>query len=225
MGRREHIQQLDQPSNIAQATSVFGEEDSVVAEDNSRDLVYKVAFSVSIEAPKKSQISFEKNRNFIRWLRNKGFSIKCVSADTFQSASLLQELKMDGFNTATISVDRVDKQTKNCAPYAYFKAAIYERRIQLYSKCDLLTTEITELEKESDGHINHPDHGTKGSKDQSDAACGAVYSASRFAEEYSYSYGDNIIATLEGNDLPEEININSRKQQMIEDLQADLLGT
>lgn len=66
MGRREHIQQLDRPLITAQSTSAFGDEDSTTTEDNSRDLVYKVAFSVSIEAPKKSQISFEKNRNFIR---------------------------------------------------------------------------------------------------------------------------------------------------------------
>ena len=79
--------------------------------DSSRELQYKLAFSVSVKAPKGFQVSFEKNRNFIRWLRDRGFAIKGVSSDTYQSAQIQQDLKSDGFKTEIISVDRVDGST------------------------------------------------------------------------------------------------------------------
>ena len=134
--------------------------------EDSKEAYYKVAFSVSIKAPKGYEISFEKNRNFIRWLKSKSFKIKGVSSDTFQSAQIQQQLKSDKFNVSILSVDRLDNvdgtKQKVCLPYAYFRTTIYEKRLILYDKCDLLTEEIVNLEKESDGHINHPDNGTKG---------------------------------------------------------------
>ena len=183
--------------------------------DASKELEFKLAFSVSIKAPKGFQISFEKNRNFIRWLRDSGFAIKGVSSDTFQSAQIQQQLKADGFNTKILSVDRVDSD-KVCKPYAFLKSAIYEMHVKLYKKCDLLTEELTSLERLSDGHIDHPKNF---SKDQADAFCGALYLASEFADEYSYSYGDNLSAALEANGL---LSDTDRKRQMIEDFQNEL---
>lgn len=128
----------------------------------ANDLHYKVAFSVSVEAPKGAQVSFAKTRNFIRWLREQGFAIKCVSMDTFQSASTKQDLTNDGFKTEIVSVDRVTKDANGkplCLPYHYFKTAIYERRLVLYQKCDLLTNELVGLERKSDGHVDHTKEG------------------------------------------------------------------
>lgn len=141
---------------------IIGKKPKVEGEDSSRELFYRVAFNVSIEAPKGFEISFDKNRAFIRWLREKGFNIKSVSSDTYQSAQILQQLQADGFNTSTISVDRLDPSTKQCLPYAYFKSTIYDRRLEVYKNCDFLTEEILGLERESDGHINHPENGTQG---------------------------------------------------------------
>lgn len=155
----------------------------------SNELQYKLAFHVAIKAPKGYQISFEKHRIFIRWLREKGFNIKGITSDTFQSAQLQQQLSADGFKVDILSVDRIDSQTKQCLPYQFFKTSIYEQDLIAYKKCDLLTEEIAGLEKEADGHINHPDNGRFGSKDCADAVCGALYNASKFAEEYEYSYG------------------------------------
>lgn len=130
------------------------------------EIYYKVAFSVAIEAPKGYEISFEKNRNFIRWLKQAGFRVRSVSSDTFQSAQIQQQLTADGFEVKTISVDRLDNiegtSQKVCLPYAYFKSTIYEKRLSVYYRCDLLTEEIIGLERESDGHINHPQAGTQG---------------------------------------------------------------
>ena len=36
---------------------------------DSKELYYQAAFSVAVKAPKGHQISFEKNRQFIYWLR------------------------------------------------------------------------------------------------------------------------------------------------------------
>lgn len=156
---------------------------------------YRVAFSVSVQAPKGYEISFDKARNFIRWLRSMGFSVKSVTSDTYQSVQILQQLKADGFKADTLSVDRLEaldgSKHRICKPYAYFKATLYEGRLQVYRKCDLLTEEIIGLEREPDGHINHPENGAFGSKDQADAVVGALYDASLHVDDYAYDYGED----------------------------------
>ena len=196
---------------------ITGKRPQTVGSDPSKELEFKLAFSVSVKAPKGFQVSFEKNRNFIRWLRDRGFAIKGVSSDTYQSAQIQQQLKGDGFKTKILSVDRVDGSTRTCLPYAFFKSAIYERHIQIYKDCQLLTEEIVSLERLSDGHIDHPQNF---SKDQADATCGALFLASEFAEEYSYDYGENLDVSLAVTVAETD---SFRKQQMIAEFQDELL--
>ena len=188
---------------------------------------YRVSFAFAVQAPKGYEISFEKNRNFIRWLKSQGFNIKGISADTFQSTQIMQQLQADGFNTKTISVDRLENiqgtNTKVCIPYAFFKTAIYEKRIEIFQKCDLLTNEIVNLERESDGHIDHPDGGTTGSKDVADAVCGSTYFASQNIEQFSYNYGEDLDFTLQTNNLnssPSEVKkqVNIAFEQELQNL-------
>lgn len=156
---------------------------------SSKDLMFQAAFSVSVKAPKGFQVSFEKNRQFIRWLRDNGFNIKLVTSDTFQSYDLQQQLKAEHFNTDILSVDRVNTD-HICVPYQYFKSTIYEQRLIIYEKCDLLTNEVVSLERNNNtGKVDHPDHG---SKDVSDALCGSIYDASKYADQYAFEYGDDI---------------------------------
>ena len=194
---------------------ITGKRPTQPGETPSKELEFKVAFSVSVKAPKGYQVSFEKNRTFIRWLKDRGFAVKGVSSDTYQSAQIQQQLKADGFHTKILSVDRVDSD-RTCKPYAFLKSAIYERHIKIYKKCDLLTEELTSLERLSDGHIDHPKNF---SKDQADAVCGATYLASEFAEEYSYNYGDNLAAGL---DVSLETSDSYKKTQMITDFESEL---
>lgn len=141
-------------------------------------------------------------------MRTQGFAIKGISADTYQSTSTLQLLKADGFNTQIVSVDRVDSD-HICKPYFDFKAAIYERRVKIYRKCDLLTEELVNLERLPTGKVDHPD---KGSKDQADAVCGAMFLASKFAEQYAYDYGESLDTTIAANlEVSDELN----KRQMM----------
>lgn len=161
-----------------------------------KDLYYELAFCTSVKAPKGRQISFEKNRNFIRWLKEKGFKIKEITSDTFQSYDLQQQLSAEGFKCSILSVDRVEtppgEKVGICKPYQYLKNTIYEGRIKL-PKTDLLHTELVQLEKNnSNGKIDHPNEGKTGSKDSSDALCGSVYTASKYAEEFAYDYGESL---------------------------------
>ena len=154
----------------------------------SKDLIYRLAFSVSVKAPKGHQISFEKNRQFIRWLRSQGFSIRGISSDTYQSADLIQQMLAEGYNTSVISVDRV-KDGMNI-PYQTLKSAIYENRLQIY-EAPLLTEELIGLERNNNGRVDHSPSGIN-SKDQSDALCGALYNASQHAEEFAFEYGEDL---------------------------------
>ena len=191
---------------------ITGKKPKIEGEDSSRELFFKVAFSVSIKAPKGYEISFDKNRTFIRWLKEQGFRIKGISADTYQSAQIQQQLTADGFNVQTISVDRLDSETKQCLPYAYLKSTIYDRRLKVYDRCDFLTEEVLGLERESDGHINHPGNGTQGSKDAIDAVCGALWNASKHADEFAFEYGETLDTII---DVSNQTDTLDKKQLTI----------
>ena len=156
----------------------------------SNDLFYKAAFAVSVKAPKGHQISFEKNRQFIYWLREQGFNIKAVSTDTYQSVDTGQALAARGYNYSVISVDRVDTD-HICKPYQYLRSTIYEQRIELFED-KLLQEELLGLERDNNsGKIDHSPSGIN-SKDKSDAICGAIWRASQDAEKYAQDYGETL---------------------------------
>lgn len=192
----------------------------VSAEDQNqaKSLFYRVAFSCAIKAPKGAQISFDKNKQFIYWLKQQGFNIKKVTSDTFQSAPVLQDLRANGIDCDILSVDRLTGEGKNkiCEPYHYFKSTIYENRIEVY-KTQLLTEEIVGLERLSDGHIDHTTAGIN-SKDISDAVCGAVFEASKHAEEFAYSFGETLETAL-------EVNSYEDSTQEIKNLAQSMLGS
>ena len=174
-------------------------------ENSSKSLFYQLAFAVSIKAPKGYQISFEKNRNFIYWLREQGFNIKGISTDTFQSYDTGQQLKAKGFNTDVISVDRVGSD-RICQPYLVYKNAIYEKRYKTF-KQDVLTEEIVNLERNGNGKIDHPLGGTVGSKDCADACCGSLFNASQHADEFAYDFGEDLSTTFDVNDTSKGVQL------------------
>ena len=181
-----------------------------------KEVVFQMAFCVSVKAPKGHQVSFEKNRNFIRWLKEQGFRIKGVTCDTFQSASLLQELQAEGFDAKTLSVDRVKDNV--CEPYQYVKSAIYEQRLLIPNKgTTLLTEEFLGLERNNtNGKIDHSPNSIN-SKDSADAVTGACYNASQHAEEYAFDYGEDLamIVQVSGTN-------SNQQQQMIVDFEEEM---
>ena len=186
---------------------IIGKRPTKENETQSKELFYQLAFSVAIKAPKGHQVSFEKNRQFIYWLKEKGFAIKGISSDTFQSADLGQILTSKGYNYSTISVDRVGADHL-CLPYQSLKSVIYEKRIKTY-KTTLLTDEIVQLERNNNGKIDHPLNGTIGSKDTADALCGSLWNASQHAEEYAFDYGESLNQML---DINSNKDVLDRKQ-------------
>ena len=195
---------------------IKGKKPQKEGEPPSQELFYRVAFSVAIKAPKGRQISFEKNRQFIYWLREQGLNIKGVSSDSFQSADLGQTLNARGYNYSTISVDRV--KDGKCEPYQVFKSAIYEERIEIYPT-KLLTEEIIGLVRDGNGKIDHTPASVN-SKDISDATCGAIYNASQHAEEYAYDYGEDLNLIEETN--TQSLQTNALKNQMTVDFEQEL---
>ena len=188
-------------------------------ENSGKDLMFRLAFSVSIKAPKGKQISYEKNRKFIRWLRETGFNLKMISTDSFQSTDTLQQLSAEGFNTKVISVDRVDKTEKNpiCRPYAYLYSTVYERRLSMY-KCDRLFDEFTDVERNlNNGKV---DHTRNGHKDMLDAVCGSMYASIDLADEYAYDYGETYETMFDVN----EKDSHDTKEQLVVDFEQELMS-
>lgn len=177
--------------------------------DQAKDLFFTLAFSVSVKAPKGRQISFEKNRNFIRWLKNQGFKIKKITSDTYQSYDLQQQLKAEGFDCEILSVDKVDTNSHICIPYQYFRSTIYEKRVQMF-RDNTLFSEITDLERNiNTGKVDHPDGGKK---DACDAFCGALFTASKFAEQFAFDYGETLDTIV--NVSNQTYNSEQQKQQI-----------
>lgn len=195
---------------------IKGKKPHVEGSSESKELYYTLAFSVAVKAPKGHQISFEKNRQFIRWLRNQGFAIKGVSADSFQSADLLQQLAAENFKTEIISVDKLDTASHICIPYQTFKSAIYEQRLEMYDSI-LLTEEIIGLERDNNGKVDHGPSGIN-SKDVSDAVCGALFNASKHAEEFAFFWGEDIDNVVEVSGS----NSTLSRQQVAIDMQTEL---
>lgn len=176
---------------------IKGKKPPVEGQPPSKELFYQPAFAVSIKAPKGFQISFEKNRQFIYWLREQGFNIKGISFDTFQSSDLGQQLTARGFDTKIISVDRLVDRINQ--PYQYLKNTIYEERITLFEH-NLLTEELIGLERDNNtGRVDHSPSGIN-SKDCSDAICGAIWNASQHAEEYDFEYGETLDTLIDISD-------------------------
>ena len=183
---------------------------------DSKELFYKLAFHVAIKAPKGHSISFEKNRQFIYWLREHEFSIRGISTDTFQSFDTGQMLKSKGYNYETISVDRVDSD-RLCKPYLTLKNAIYEERLQLYPS-RLLKEELIGLERNNNGRIDHSPRGVN-SKDTADALCGALYNASKHAEEFAFEFGEDIDNLV---DVSVNDSAQNQQKQIILDFEEEL---
>lgn len=125
---------------------------------------FKEVFSVAIECPRGSRLSFQKVVNFMLWLRRKGFNVGTISTDQYQSSYLREVLSSQGFNTDKISVDRSEE------PYIGLKNILYDQRIELV-KNDLRDEELVNLQR-LNGKI---DHKQNGSKDVSDCVCGACW--------------------------------------------------
>lgn len=161
--------------------------------ETTREIIYHQVFSVGIQCPKGSEISFQKTREFIYYLKNTlGWNIKAITLDGFQSFDSRQQFETMGFKDSKIlSLDKTPDG------YMMLKSAIYERRISLLN-LSILEQEIIQLERNNmSGKIDHP---VDGSKDCSDALAGALYNASLHKDNFGFDLADDNSMLLDVND-------------------------
>ena len=194
---------------------IVGKKIKATQDQTISELEYQIAFAVSIKAPKGYQISFEKNRQLIYWLKEQGFNIKGISTDSYQSYDLGQILQSKGFNYSQISVDRCTNKIN--LPYQHFRNVIYEKRLKLF-QTKLLYEEIIGLQRDNNtGAIDHDPLGVN-SKDISDSICASIYNASQHADEFAFDYGETLDTIADVNDK----SSNDVKQQITVDFQEEL---
>lgn len=125
-------------------------------------------FSVALQAPRGSNIAYDKVMSFIVWLRRQGFNIAGISRDQFQSEYLGQLLASKGFKESKISLDRTPDG------YLALRSVLTEQRIDLLH-VELLENELIHLQR--DAMTGRIDHTASSSKDCSDSLAGAVWNA------------------------------------------------
>lgn len=115
---------------------------------------------------KDKNVDFKEVKEFIMNIKRMGFKLELVTFDRWNSVTMMSELNSVGINTETLSVAKKH--------YDDMKMAIMEERV-LGPDIELLKKEIRELKITRD-KIDHP-RGGGGSKDLSDATCGAFFNA------------------------------------------------
>lgn len=114
-------------------------------------------------------VDFADVRDYIVSLRRRGFDLKLVTFDRWNSHDTMNILENEhGIKTDTLSVDKKH--------YDDYLSIMYDNRL-VGPKVDLLIQELGELRAIARGQKVVIDHPRKGTKDFSDATCGAIYNA------------------------------------------------
>jgi len=165
-----------------------------------KELAYRQVFSIGIQCPSGSEISFRKDREFVYYLKNElGWNIKGISLDSFQSRDMMQTFKTTGFEDTTII--SLDKKPDG---YQTFKTALIERRIMLLAHQDELVTELVNLKQDNQtGKIDHP---PEFSKDIADSLAGAVFNASLHDGQFAFHLVDDAMLFGGVNDTKEDFS-------------------
>lgn len=117
------------------------------------------------EPQKSGPVNLSDVKNWIVNLRRSGVNLGLVTFDRWNSFDIQQELREVGIKSETLSVAKKH--------YEDLAMLVYEDRVAL-PHSELLLQELTELRVVNDKKVDHP---RKGSKDLSDAMCGAVFNA------------------------------------------------
>ena len=163
-------------------------------ESDMNELVFRQLFTIGIQAPKGDQISFQKTREFIYYLKKQlGWNIQMVTTDGFQSADLRQALTLAGIPTDYVSLDRTPNG------YETFKIALQEKRCILIPNIHqpLLIEEFKDVERNN--MTGKVDHTPEGSKDLLDSLVGAIYSATLHIKPEEIFQLENYDTFLEAN--------------------------
>ncbi|AXH68800.1 terminase [Streptomyces phage Comrade] len=114
---------------------------------------------------KTKNVDFTEIREYILSLKRRGFNIRLVTFDRWESADTMQYLNDRGLKAERLSVAKKH--------YEDFAMVIAEQRV-VGPSIELLIDELLQLRIMKNDRVDHP---RKGSKDLSDAVCGAIYNA------------------------------------------------
>lgn len=110
-------------------------------------------------------VDFTEVREYILSLQHRGFNISMVTFDRWESTDISKELREYGLRVERLSVAKKH--------YTDMAMVVHEERLSgPYN--GILIQELLELKVMPNDKIDHP---TKGSKDLSDAVCGAIFNA------------------------------------------------
>jgi len=161
---------------------------------------------------KDKSVDFADVRDYILELRHRGFNIKLVTFDRWNSHDMMQQMIAYGMKSEILSVAKKH--------YDDMQLVVVEERL-VGPKINLLIEELLQLRIIKD-KVDHP---RKGSKDLSDAVCGAIYNAvagtarnlnqevkiydytsyHRETEEEAFENNPNVIKMPERNFMPDNI--------------------
>lgn len=150
---------------------------------------YRQVFQVGIEAPSGDRMSFQKVINFMVWLRRTGFNVNIISTDQFQSSYVRETLAQQGFAVEKISVDVSED------PYIGLRNLLQDQRLELI-KNQKQEDELVKLQRLN----NRIDHPQNGSKDLSDALCGACWTHIQHQDQIKPSINNmaSVISSVNG---------------------------
>ncbi|QIN94070.1 terminase [Streptomyces phage Wakanda] len=114
---------------------------------------------------KTKNVDFTEIREYILSLKRRGFNIRLVTFDRWESHDTMEYLRERGMKAERLSVAKKH--------YEDFAMVIAEERVY-GPQIELLIEELLQLRIMKNDKVDHP---RKGSKDLSDAVCGAIYNA------------------------------------------------
>jgi len=119
-------------------------------------------------------VDFKDVVSYIKAVRRKKFDIDLVTFDRWNSNDTMKDLEQNGINTDTLSVDKPH--------YDDFLSVMYDARL-LGPNEQLLKDELSQLRIVIKGKKVTIDHPRSGTKDLSDATCGAIFNAVTWTEK------------------------------------------
>jgi hypothetical protein len=114
---------------------------------------------------KTKNVDFTEIREYILSLKRRGFNIRLVTFDRWESADTMKYLNERGLKSERLSVAKKH--------YEDFAMVVAEERV-VGPQIELLIEELLQLRIMKNDRVDHP---RKGSKDLSDAVCGAIYNS------------------------------------------------
>jgi hypothetical protein len=168
---------------------------------------------------KEKTVDFTEVKNYIISLKQRGFNIKRVTFDRWNSFDMMEQIKSYGMNSEILSVAKKH--------YEDMLLGVMEERVS-GPRLNLLIDELLELRIVKRDKVDHP---RKGSKDLADATCGAIYNAISLTPKgdsevhvYSYDqYEDEVMSEMAAGHKDDGVIRNTPRPSMPSSLR-DYLG-